>query len=235
MNPDVTRRRFLATTTQAPAAAALVPAVIDIRDFKAAGDGKTDDTAAIQKAVDKAAQTKGNVHIPDGVFCCSTVKLPPNVGLVGNPDLGLRRLCGAGLASLRQLGQLPARLHRRLRRPAGGALPGRRKPRERDPRGAREQARLRQARGRDLHRAVPHRQLHRRRHPPLPDLAVHDPPQHGLLQPGQRPVLPRVGRLRPRQLVLGQPRGRHRRLQRERRRAPSPATASNGTPMADSS
>ena len=85
MNPDVTRRGFLATTTQAPAAAALVPAVIDVRDFKAAGDGKTDDTAAIQKAIDKAAQTKASVHIPDGVFCCSTIKLPPNVGLVGNP------------------------------------------------------------------------------------------------------------------------------------------------------
>ena len=66
MNLDVTRRGFLATTAQAQAAAALVPDVIDVRDFKAAGDGKTDDTAAIQKAVDKAAATKASVQIPDG-------------------------------------------------------------------------------------------------------------------------------------------------------------------------
>jgi hypothetical protein len=79
------RRFFLASATQAAAAAALVPDFIDVRDAGAVGDGKADDTAALQKALDKAAETQATVHIPEGVFCCSTLKVPPSVGLLGNP------------------------------------------------------------------------------------------------------------------------------------------------------
>jgi len=78
------RRGFLSVTGQS-ATAALATRVIDVRDYKAVGDGKTDDTAAIQKALDAAAKAKETVHIPEGVFRCSTLRVPPYVGLAGNP------------------------------------------------------------------------------------------------------------------------------------------------------
>ena len=89
---DLTRRGFLAAT--APAAA-LGSGVIDVRDYKAAGDGKTDDTAAIQKALDKAAESKAVVHVPTGVFCCSKLKMHPNVGLSGEPTFDYRSWGGS--------------------------------------------------------------------------------------------------------------------------------------------
>ena len=95
MGSIVTRRGFLEATTQT--AAALACAVIDVRDYKAVGDGKTDDTAAIQGALDKAARTKATVHIPEGVFCCSTLKVPPNVGLSGEPAWDYGRYAGSVL------------------------------------------------------------------------------------------------------------------------------------------
>ncbi len=84
MESSVNRRGFLAATGQS-ATAAIAARAIDVRDHKAVGDGKTDDTAAIQKALDAAARTKGTVHIPEGVFCCSTLKVPPHVTLSGSP------------------------------------------------------------------------------------------------------------------------------------------------------
>ena len=95
MASTVTRRGFFASTTQVAAAAVLTGNVIDVRDYQAAGDGKADDTAAIQKALDKAAETKATVHIPEGVFCCSTLRIPANVGLVGNPTWDYRSNAGS--------------------------------------------------------------------------------------------------------------------------------------------
>ena len=42
--------------------------VVNVRDRGAKGDGKTDDTAAIQRAIDEIAGTGGTVYIPDGTF-----------------------------------------------------------------------------------------------------------------------------------------------------------------------
>src|SRR5208283_1250467 len=67
MDSGLNRRGFLSVTGQS-ATAALAAKVIDVRDYKAVGDGKTDDTAAIQKALDAAAKSNGTVHIPEGVF-----------------------------------------------------------------------------------------------------------------------------------------------------------------------
>jgi hypothetical protein len=61
------------------------------RDFGAAGDGKTDDTGAIQRALDAAAKTQASVFLPDGIFLCSTLKLHPQVGLVGDPTWNYQR------------------------------------------------------------------------------------------------------------------------------------------------
>ena len=83
MDFGLNRRGFLTVAGQT-ATAALASSVISVRDYKAVGDGKTDDTAAIQQAIDVAARTKATVHIPEGVFCCSTLKVPPHVGLSGN-------------------------------------------------------------------------------------------------------------------------------------------------------
>src|ERR1017187_3622721 len=98
MSEPVSRRDFIKTTaTGIVGAAGVVPNVLDVRDFNAVGDGKTDNTAAIQKALDKAATTQGTVFIPDGIFACSTLKVPPFVGLCGNPTWSYGEYAGAGL------------------------------------------------------------------------------------------------------------------------------------------
>lgn len=56
--------------------------VYNVRDFGAKGDGKTLDTVAIQKAIDKCFNSKGGtVLIPAGSFVCGTVELKSNVTL----------------------------------------------------------------------------------------------------------------------------------------------------------
>src|SRR5579863_1044379 len=86
MPEPFSRRGFIGATAAGMIGAVGVTAnALDVRDFNAVGDGKTDNTAALQKALDKATQTRGSVFIPEGVFLCSTLKLPPFVGLCGNP------------------------------------------------------------------------------------------------------------------------------------------------------
>jgi polygalacturonase len=56
--------------------------VYNIRDFGAVGDGKTLDTAAIQKAIDTAtAEQGGFVLVPGGTFLTGTIELKSNVTL----------------------------------------------------------------------------------------------------------------------------------------------------------
>ncbi len=59
--------------------------MIDVRSFGAVGDGVADDTAAFQKAIDKAAGVQATVSIPEGIFSISTLHLYPHTGLIGNP------------------------------------------------------------------------------------------------------------------------------------------------------
>jgi hypothetical protein len=42
--------------------------LLDVRQFGAKGDGKEDDTKAIQKAIDAAAESHGAVFVPPGVY-----------------------------------------------------------------------------------------------------------------------------------------------------------------------
>ena len=60
------------------------------KDFGAAADGKTDDTAAIQKAVDTAAEKGGNVYLPPGRYrVAGTVEVKRGVTVMGAHDAPL--------------------------------------------------------------------------------------------------------------------------------------------------
>jgi len=58
---------------------------INVREFGATGDGKTDDTKAIQRALDAAGETKGAVFVPAGVYLCADLQMRPNTAIFGVP------------------------------------------------------------------------------------------------------------------------------------------------------
>jgi hypothetical protein len=57
--------------------------MLNVRQFGAAGDGQTDDTQAIQAAIDAAMARAGQVYFPPGVYACSKIRLKPHVTLTG--------------------------------------------------------------------------------------------------------------------------------------------------------
>ena len=58
--------------------------VFSVKDFGAAGDGATDDTAAIQAAIDKAAEQGGRAYIPPGQYLVAgSLVVKPGVAVVG--------------------------------------------------------------------------------------------------------------------------------------------------------
>lgn len=59
--------------------------IIDVRQHGAAGDGKTDDTLALQKAIDTASQNTGAVFIPPGAYLTRELHLRTGVALTGIP------------------------------------------------------------------------------------------------------------------------------------------------------
>ncbi len=61
------------------------PERISVRDFGATGDGKTDDTAAIQRALDAAGEVQGAVFVPPGAYLCSDLRMRSNTALLGAP------------------------------------------------------------------------------------------------------------------------------------------------------
>ncbi len=69
----------------------------NVRDFGAKGDGKTSDTAAIQKAIDAAAKVQGTVFFPDGKYPCANLKTYPNIKLMGEQKWGYSTSYGANL------------------------------------------------------------------------------------------------------------------------------------------
>jgi hypothetical protein len=56
---------------------------LNVRQFGATGDGTTDDTRAIQAAIDAAAESTGQVYFPAGVYACSTIVMRSYVTLLG--------------------------------------------------------------------------------------------------------------------------------------------------------
>ena len=61
---------------------------LNIRDFGAKGDGKTDDTAALLAAMEQATQENGTVYFPMGNYMIHPVKVPSHITLMGNSSWG---------------------------------------------------------------------------------------------------------------------------------------------------
>ena len=79
----MTRRSYITALTGSLAAAEIAEAQ-DLAQFGIKGDGKTDDTAAIQKALDAAAKNGATVLLPPARYLVSgNLKIPPGVGLEG--------------------------------------------------------------------------------------------------------------------------------------------------------
>ena len=56
---------------------------LNIKSFGAKGDGKTDDTPALLKAMEAATQTEGTVYFPHGNYLIHPVKVPSHITLLG--------------------------------------------------------------------------------------------------------------------------------------------------------
>ncbi|MGH2752871.1 MAG: glycosyl hydrolase family 28-related protein [Actinomycetota bacterium] len=98
MDERSTRRNFLGSTLAVGAAAGLMGAptaeaarlapkyvsVNNARRFGAKGDGKTDDTAALLRSIEKAAEDAQPVYIPPGTYITSRpLDCPPDMVLMG--------------------------------------------------------------------------------------------------------------------------------------------------------
>jgi hypothetical protein len=75
---------FLASDAQA-AQSPTASEVIDVRKMGAVGDGKTDDTAALQRAIDAAGEKTGAVLVPPGVYMTRELHVRTGVSLTGIP------------------------------------------------------------------------------------------------------------------------------------------------------
>ena len=71
------------------------PHTFSVSDFGAMGDGAHDDTGAIQAALDAAAARKATVFVPEGTYLSSTIRVPSQTGLMGNPTWSFRHMGGS--------------------------------------------------------------------------------------------------------------------------------------------
>jgi hypothetical protein len=63
---------------------------MDVRQFGPIADGKTDDTAALLRAIDAARETSRGVFLPPGVYLTRELKVRAGVSLVGVPGWNYR-------------------------------------------------------------------------------------------------------------------------------------------------
>jgi len=59
--------------------------LLDARKMGAAGDGKTDDTLALQRAFDAAGAMSGGVFLPPGVYLVKELHVRPGTAIIGVP------------------------------------------------------------------------------------------------------------------------------------------------------
>lgn len=71
--------------------------VFNAIDFGAKGDGKTPDSAAIQKALDAAGAVSGTVYFPAGKYLCHDLKVSPHTTVLAEPQWGYGEEAGAML------------------------------------------------------------------------------------------------------------------------------------------
>jgi hypothetical protein len=74
------------------------PLVVDVKQKGAKGDGQTDDTAAIQAAIDEIAGTGGTVFVPDGTYLVVTAAGKKRLALKSKMTLKLAK--GATLKAI---------------------------------------------------------------------------------------------------------------------------------------
>jgi hypothetical protein len=58
---------------------------LNVVEFGAVGDGCTDNTAALQAAIEAAAETQATLYVPAGVFLTGTLRWRTRVGMRGDP------------------------------------------------------------------------------------------------------------------------------------------------------
>jgi Endopolygalacturonase len=80
---------------------------INARDFGAKGDGRTDDTAALQKAFDYAKANGVAVYIPSGTYTHSNVLTADSITVFGDGDGTLLKGTTAGKEALIMTGMKP--------------------------------------------------------------------------------------------------------------------------------
>lgn len=69
-----------------PEAAVVPMGLVDARrDFGAVADGKTDDTKALQRAIDAASEASGGVFLAPGVYVTRELRVRSGVALIGVP------------------------------------------------------------------------------------------------------------------------------------------------------
>ena len=89
----IARWRFISVgraEARAGGRAGCQPGTLNVREFGATGDGKTDDTKAIQRALDAAGEVRGAVFVAPGVYLCADLQMRPNTALVGVPTWDYR-------------------------------------------------------------------------------------------------------------------------------------------------
>ncbi len=100
---DTSKQASAAVTVQATqsgcAPAPTSSLVVSVKTYGAKGDGRTDDTAAIQAAIEVVASTGGTLLVPDGTYMINAV-LNNNQGLQLRSNMTFRMSSGAVLKAL---------------------------------------------------------------------------------------------------------------------------------------
>ena len=71
--------------------------VFNVKDFGAKGDGKTPDSAAIQKALDAAGKVQGTAYFPSGNYRCHDLRVSPYTTVLAEPQWAYSPDAGAVL------------------------------------------------------------------------------------------------------------------------------------------